>query len=101
MTPTRWDQLKNDQTVLATVFLLPTLLILLSVVVYPFCDAVWISFQAKQAGTPGRFNGLQNYAELLGNPVFVRIIGNTIFYTGVAVAFKFTLGLLAALVLAP
>ena len=101
MTPSRWDRLKNDQTVLAALFLLPTLLVLLGVVVYPFCSAVWISFQAKQAGTPGRFIGLQNYAELLGNEVFLQIVGNTIFYTGVAVAIKFTLGLLAALVLAP
>ena len=100
-TPSRWDRLKNNQPVLAAVFLLPTLLVLLSVVVYPFCDAVWISFQTKQAGTPGRFIGIQNYAELLGNPVFIRIVGNTIVYTGVAVLIKFTLGLAAALVLAP
>jgi multiple sugar transport system permease protein len=101
MTPSRWDWLKNNQPVLAAVFLLPTLLVLVSVVVYPFLSAVWISFQAKQAGTPGRFIGLQNYAELLGNPVFLRIVGNTVFYTGVAVALKFALGLAAALVLAP
>ena len=79
MTPSRWDRLKNNQPVLAAVFLLPTLLVLVSVVVYPFLSAVWISFQAKQAGTPGRFIGLQNYAELLGNPVFLRIVGNTVF----------------------
>ena len=100
-TPSRWDRLKNNQPVLAAVFLLPTLLVLVSVVVYPFCNAVWISFQAKQAGTPGRFIGLQNYAELLGNAVFLRIVWNTVFYTGVAVLIKFALGLLAALVLAP
>ena len=99
--PSPWDRLKNDQTVLAVLFLLPIVLILLSVVVYPFGSAVWISFQAKLAGTPGRFVGLQNYAELLGNPVFLQIVGNTVFYTGVAVAIKFVLGLTAALVLAP
>ena len=101
MTPSRWDRLKNNQRVLAAVFLLPTLFVLVSVVLYPFLSAVWISFQAKQAGTPGRFIGFRNYAELLGNPVFLQIAGNTVFYTGVAVAIKFTLGLAAALVLAP
>ena len=65
--PSRWERLKNDQRVLAALFLLPALLVLVSVVVYPFADAVWISFQAKQAGTPGRFIGVQNYGELLGN----------------------------------
>ena len=99
--PSRWERLKNNQRVLAALFLLPALLVLVSVVVYPFADAVWISFQAKQAGTPGRFIGVQNYGELLGNRVFLQIVWNTVFYTGVAVAIKFLLGLLAALVLAP
>jgi multiple sugar transport system permease protein len=99
--PSRWDRLRNDQRALAVLFLLPTVLVLAGVVVYPFANAVWISFQAKQAGTPGRFIGLRNYGELLGNPVFLQIVWNTIFYTGVAVAIKFVLGLLAALVLAP
>ena len=69
--PSRWERLRNDQRVLATLFLLPTVLVLAGVVVYPFANAVWISFQAKQAGTPGRFIGVQNYGELLGNPVFL------------------------------
>ena len=99
MTATRWERLKNDQTVIAVAFLLPTLLVLLSVVVYPFGSAIWISFQAKQAGTPGRFVGLQNYVELLGNRDFHTIVWNTVFYTAVAVAIKFALGLVAALVL--
>ena len=99
MIPSRWERLKNDQTALAVVFLSPTVLVLTGAVVYPFLSAVWISFEAKQAGTPGRFVGLQNYVELLGDPVFIRIIGNTIFYTGMAVAIKFVLGLTAALLL--
>ena len=57
MTPSRWVRLKNNQPVLAAVFLLPTLLVLVSVVVYPFLSAVWISFQAKQAGLPGGSSG--------------------------------------------
>jgi multiple sugar transport system permease protein len=98
--PSRWERLKNDQRAIAALFLLPTLLILVSVIVYPFASAIWISFQAKQAGAPGRFVGLANYAELLGSPVFHTIVWNTVFYTAVAVAIKFVLGLTAALVLA-
>jgi len=98
--PSRWERLKNDQRAIAFVFLLPTLVVLASVVVYPFGSAIWISFQEKHAGTPGRFVGLGNYGELLGNAVFHTIVWNTIFYTAVAVAIKFVLGLAAALVLA-
>lgn len=100
VSPSRWERLKNDQRAIAFLFLLPTLLILASVVAYPFGSAIWISFEAKQAGTPGRFVGLQNYTELFGNPVFGTIVWNTVVYTGGAVAIKFTLGLAAALVLA-
>jgi multiple sugar transport system permease protein len=100
MRPSRWERLKNDQRALAFAFLLPTLLVLAGVVVYPFLSAVWISFQAKQAGTPGRFVGLRNYAELFADPVFFTIVGNTMLYTGVAVAAKFVLGLAGAVVLA-
>jgi multiple sugar transport system permease protein len=98
--PSRWERLKNDQRAIAFVFLLPTLVVLASVVVYPFGSAIWISFQDRYAGAPGRFVGLGNYGELLGNAVFRTIVWNTAFYTAVAVAIKFVLGLAAALVLA-
>ena len=97
--PSRWERLKNDQTALAVLFLLPTLLVLVSVVLYPFGSAIWISFQEKYAGSPGRFVGLGNYVELVTNPTFLTIVGNTVVYTGAAVAIKFGLGLGAALVL--
>jgi multiple sugar transport system permease protein len=96
----RWDRFLNDQRVIAYTFLLPTPLVLGSVVLYPFMSAIWISFQSKQAGTPGRFVGLQNYGELLGDPTFRAIVANTVVYTAAAVAVKFVLGLLGALVLA-
>ena len=102
MRPSRWERLKNDQGVLAALFLLPTLLVLMGVVVYPFCSAVWISFQAKQAGTPGRFTGLQNYAELPRQPGLPPDrLEHDLLHGRSPSAIKFLLGLLAALVLAP
>jgi len=40
VTPSRWDRLKNNQPALAAVFLLPTLLVLVSVVVTDLDGAV-------------------------------------------------------------
>ena len=63
----------NDVRTLAGLFLLPTVVVLTCVVLYPFAYALVLSFQDKTAGPPERFIGLQNYGELLGNPVFLQI----------------------------
>src|SRR5918992_3017174 len=90
--------LLRDRT-LGYLFLAPALLVVLCLVAYPFVNAVVLTFQAKTAGAPGKFIGLENYRELLNNPVFWRTVFNTIFYTVAAVALKFVFGLGMALVL--
>jgi multiple sugar transport system permease protein len=84
---------------LGYLFLAPALLVVLCLVAYPFVNAVLLTFQAKTAGAPGKWIGLNNYQELLNNPVFWRTVWNTIFYTAAAVALKFVFGLGMALVL--
>jgi multiple sugar transport system permease protein len=84
---------------LAYTILTPTLLVLLFLVVYPFCMAVYLSLQNKMVGAPGRFVGLANYLELFRDEVFLRTAWNSVVYTVVAVAIKFVLGLTMALVL--
>jgi multiple sugar transport system permease protein len=88
----------RDHT-LGYLFLTPALLVILGLVAYPFVSAVWLTFQQKTAGAPGKFIGLDNYRELLSYEVFWRTVFNTIFYTGFAVAVKFVFGLSMALVL--
>ncbi|MEZ5931637.1 MAG: sugar ABC transporter permease [Alphaproteobacteria bacterium] len=90
----------NSQRVVGTLFVLPALLILAFVVVYPFLSAIWISFQDKMVGAPARFIGLGNYVELFNDRYFVKTIRNTLVYTLFAVGIKFLLGLAMALVLA-
>ena len=48
-----WEHIKNDRRTLAFLFLLPTTVVLISVVIYPFFYALLISMQAKIAGAPG------------------------------------------------
>jgi multiple sugar transport system permease protein len=90
--------LLRDRT-LGYLFLAPALLVVLCLVAYPFVNAVILTFQEKTAGAPGKFIGVENYRELLNNPVFWRTVFNTIFYTVAAVALKFVFGLGMALVL--
>src|SRR5262245_3407491 len=84
---------------LAYTILIPTLLVVLFLVAYPFCIAIYMSMQDKMVGAPGRFVGLANYAELFRDEVFLRTAWNSVVYTVVAVALKFVIGLAMALVL--
>jgi len=97
--PTLWEHVSNDVRTLAFLFLLPTVLVLTCVVLYPFFYALLLSFQAKTPGTPGRFIWFDNYRELFSDDEFILIFWNTVYYTVVAVGIKFLIGLASALVL--
>ena len=93
------ERIKNDRKTIALLFLLPTIVVLVSVVIYPFFFALLLSVQSKYAGTPGTFVGFANFSELFHTDEFPRIVYNTFFYTFFAVLIKFLLGLAGALVL--
>src|SRR5712691_6110487 len=90
--------LMHDRT-LGYLFLFPAILVILGLVAYPFASAIVMTFQAKTAGAPGRFIGLDNYRELLQGEQFLRTVFNTVVYTAVGVGIKFVLGFSMALVL--
>lgn len=94
-----WVRFSNDRRVLAYLFLAPALAILAFTVVYPFFQAITISFTNKMAGASASFVGLDNYRELIADPVFLKVLINTFEYTLLAVGIKFLLGLTMALVL--
>jgi multiple sugar transport system permease protein len=97
--PSWRERFSNDQRSVALLFLLQTIAVLCFVVIYPFLSAITISFQDKRIGGTASYVGLANYYELFGDRIFLKVIRNTIVYTGVAVAIKFVLGLAMALVL--
>jgi ABC-type sugar transport system permease subunit len=92
----RW--LLQDRA-LGYLFLFPAILVIAGLVAYPFANAIVMTFQAKTAGAPGRFIGLDNYRELLSSEQFLRTVGNTVAYTAIGVGIKFLVGLGMALVL--
>jgi len=79
--------------------LLPTVLMLLGLVLYPFFYAIWLSFTDKTIGSPGRFVGLENFRYVIAWPAFSAALVNTAVFTVSAVAIKFVLGMAVALVL--
>jgi len=79
--------------------LLPTVLMLLGLVLYPFFYAIWLAFTDKTVGSPGQFVGLKNFQYVIAWPQFSTALVNTAVFTGCAIALKFVLGMTAALVL--
>ncbi|MCC6312448.1 MAG: sugar ABC transporter permease [Thermomicrobiales bacterium] len=83
----------------AYLFLTPLFVLVLGLILYPFLQAVRLSFTDKMVGYPERFVGFQNYAYLLESDTFRRVIQNTAIFTIGSVGLKLITGVATALVL--
>jgi ABC-type sugar transport system permease subunit len=82
------------------VLALPALLLLGVVVLYPIAQGVILSFTNASTLTPGRsFIGLQNYQQLIADPIFSTALVNSVVLTAIAVGLELTLGMGLALLL--
>jgi ABC-type sugar transport system permease subunit len=77
----------------------PVVLCLLTLVVYPFFFAIWISFTDRMIGREGQFVGLANYAYLANWPSFRATVTNTLVLVGSVQTMKLILGMGIALLL--
>ena len=97
--PARWPSARVRESLGGMGLLLPTVLILVGLVLYPFFYAIWLAFTDKAVGNPGQFVGLRNFAYVIAWPQFSAALWNTFVFTVCAIAIKFVLGMAVALVL--
>jgi len=95
----RWRGLLEREDVLGSLFVVPALLNLLAFIAYPFFFGLWLSLTDARIGVPGSFVGLRNFTDLATDSIFQQTVANTFTYTGVAVVFKFSFGMIIALIL--
>jgi ABC-type sugar transport system permease subunit len=95
----RWRRARIREAATALLFLLPLLVLVVALIVYPVYRAVWLSLTDKLVGYPERFVGLRNYAYLIDDDTFHAVIRNSFVFTAGSVALKVVTGLLMALVL--
>ena len=76
---------------------MPAAIVLGGLLAYPLLLGVWLSLTDTVLGTPGRFVGLQNYVQLIGDPTYRGAALFSICYTFFAELGKVTLGLALAL----
>jgi len=90
---------RSRDTGAAAVFLLPLLVLVVGLIIYPFGRAIWLSLTDKFVGYPERFVGLRNYNYLLNDDTFHEVVRNTAVFTVASLALKVVTGLGMALVL--
>jgi trehalose/maltose transport system permease protein len=97
----RRTKLQRRQTRLAWLLLLPSLLVVAFVAIYPLGKTVYQSFTNQEflAGvTPTKWVGLDNYHQLIHDTIFRDTVVLTIKFTVITVSIEFLLGLIIALV---
>lgn len=86
-------------TLLGYALVAPVVLCLLTLVVYPFFFAIWISFTDRMVGQQGQFIGLGNYRYLINWIGFRAAVRNTIVLVISVQSLKLVLGMGIALLL--
>jgi len=95
-----WRRYRPDQQWEAYLFLLPSFAGFLIFVAIPVGAALLLSFYDWNLLSPPEFVGLKNYSQLLvGDQVFRKVMGNTLYFTVMIVPLQLAFGLLLALAL--
>jgi ABC-type sugar transport system permease subunit len=82
----------------ALLYILPALIVLLLIFVYPLADGFWTSLQRwNLISGVKRWGGLDNYAAIFRDPSFPKVVRVTFVYSALSIAFEFLLGLGLAL----
>jgi ABC-type sugar transport system permease subunit len=93
--PKRRFSLRQQDARIAWLLLLPSLLVLLGVTLWPIVYTFILSFQNAPTGINQvrTFVGLGNYSEMLKDPAFWETIGRTMYFTIASVSLEMVLGL--------
>src|SRR5437762_11644753 len=81
-------RLLEDERWLASVLLLPTIVLLGLFIAYPFIKGVLLAVTDTRVGIPGSFVGLANFEKLWHDDIFRVAVYNTFLYTFVTTVFK-------------
>ncbi len=77
-------------------FLLPALIVIFAVIIFPWLFTIWMSLNDWQVGMQRSFAGLTNFQTLATDRRFLETIPRTLFFTILSVAAPLVLGVFAA-----
>jgi multiple sugar transport system permease protein len=96
---TRVREVLDRERVLGPLFITPAMILILLLVAYPFCVALYFSVSNAFIGRPSHFIGITNFVRLWDSDAFRQTFQNAFVFTGISVAFKLVLGISLALLL--
>jgi multiple sugar transport system permease protein len=97
--PSALARLFDYKPFLIAVCLFPAVGLLLAFLTYPLGLGVYLAFTDTQIGGNGKWVGLENFVDLMEDPIFLQSVWWTFLYTAIATVGKFALGLWLALLL--
>jgi len=95
----RIRELLDLERFLGPAFVSPALLLIVLLVAYPFCMAVYFALSNSFIGRPSHFVGFSNFVALWESDAFRQTFQNGFVFTGAAVGIKLVLGISLALLL--
>src|SRR5437879_10429254 len=90
---TRIGELLDREEWLGPIFVSPALILLLLLVAYPFCMALYFSVSNAFIGRPSHLIGLRNFINLWQSDAFRQTFQNAFVFCGAAVGAKLVLGI--------
>ncbi|MCD6232442.1 sugar ABC transporter permease [Candidatus Aerophobetes bacterium] len=90
--------MSKNRRVIKYVLILPAIVYLILLTVYPFIYSIKISLTTLNIARPypPRYIGLGNYAKLLSDSIFLIAMRNTFFLTAISICAEFVLGFIIA-----
>jgi multiple sugar transport system permease protein len=79
-------------------FVLPALVVVLAIIIFPWVFTVWMSLNEWKVGAPTTFVGFANYQRLPNDPRFLEAVWHTLVYTVLSVVLPLIFGTFAAVV---
>jgi ABC-type sugar transport system permease subunit len=95
--------LTRGQLMLALALIVPALIVVFALIIYPIGKAFWMSLHSinlKRVAVKGMpFIGFKNYLDLLSDSYFWASVGRTFYFMVASIAIEMVLGMLVALLL--
>ncbi len=95
----RLSEFFDREHILGPLFITPAMILILLLVAYPFCMALYFALSNAFIGRPSHFVGIHNFIKLWDSDAFRQTFQNAFVFTSIAVAFKVVLGIALALLL--
>src|SRR4029453_5685645 len=89
----------DHEQALGYLLVAPVVILLLTLVAYPFFIAVYLALTDRTIGSTGTFIGLTNVQRLFNNQIYMQALRNTLIYTAGATVLKLVGGFGVALLI--